>query len=155
MTSAKFLDCLTPSPLSAFGTDLYSKIHATSLLHPLFHKPLPVECGRHMWTLPKSRSIIIILGNMTPTTLSSSFQVSNSIGTLRHHSHLRHSRGWVKSAKYFRVSRSLWAARKRRVWRRRFEAPAATRALWRQGRGSGLDFGRPVESHGYQKEVFL
>ena len=38
-----FLDILTPSPLSAFGTDLYYKIHATSsLLRPRFHEPPPL-----------------------------------------------------------------------------------------------------------------
>ena len=31
MMSTNFLDLLTPSPLSAFGSDLYYKIHATSL----------------------------------------------------------------------------------------------------------------------------
>ena len=31
MMSTKFSDFLTPSPLSIFGSDLYCKIHATSL----------------------------------------------------------------------------------------------------------------------------
>ena len=38
--------------LSALGTDLYKKIHATSLISPLFHDPLPLLCGHHIWTLP-------------------------------------------------------------------------------------------------------
>ena len=37
MTSAKFLGFLTPSPLSAFGTDLYYKIYVTSLNTSTFH----------------------------------------------------------------------------------------------------------------------
>ena len=39
MISAKFSDSLTPPPLSAFGSDLYYKIHATSLT--MFHDPPP------------------------------------------------------------------------------------------------------------------
>ena len=39
MTSAIFW--IACPPLSAFGTDLYYKIHETPLLHPLFHHPPP------------------------------------------------------------------------------------------------------------------
>ena len=35
----EFFDPLPP--LSAFGTDIFYRIHATPLLHPLFHGPLP------------------------------------------------------------------------------------------------------------------
>ena len=38
------------SPLSTFGSDLYYKIHATSLT------PLPLRCGHHTWELPKDPS---------------------------------------------------------------------------------------------------
>ena len=40
MMSTNILDFLTPSPLSAFGSDLYYEIHATSLICLLFHDPL-------------------------------------------------------------------------------------------------------------------
>ena len=35
-TSTNFLEFFTPSPLSAFGSDLYNKIHATSLTTSAF-----------------------------------------------------------------------------------------------------------------------
>ena len=39
MMSAKLSDFLTPSPLSTFGTDLWFKIHATSLTTSAFPCP--------------------------------------------------------------------------------------------------------------------
>ena len=48
----KIFGFFIPSPFSVFGTDLFSTNHATSLLWLLFHDtPLPLECGRHIWTL--------------------------------------------------------------------------------------------------------
>ena len=41
MISTIFSDFSTPSPLSALGTDLYYKIHATSLTTSAFSLPLP------------------------------------------------------------------------------------------------------------------
>ena len=46
MMSAKRSDFLTPSPLSAFESDLCYKIHATSLTTFAF------PCGHHIWKLP-------------------------------------------------------------------------------------------------------
>ena len=43
MVSAKFLDLLTASSLSAFGSDSYYKIHATMFA---FLRP---PCGHHIW----------------------------------------------------------------------------------------------------------
>ena len=39
MTSAEFSDCLTPSPLFAFGTDLLYRIHANSLTTSASYDP--------------------------------------------------------------------------------------------------------------------
>ena len=53
MTSTKFSDFLTPSPLSAFGTYLYCKIHTTTLTTSTFPwTPSPLRCGHHIWRLP-------------------------------------------------------------------------------------------------------
>ena len=48
----------TPSPLSAFGADLYCtiiKVTHPPLLRPLFHNLSTLECGRgrHLWMVPK------------------------------------------------------------------------------------------------------
>ena len=48
MTSAKFSDFLTPSPLSAFGSALRYRIHATSLTTSAF-EVTPSQCRRHMY----------------------------------------------------------------------------------------------------------
>ena len=41
MMSAKFSDFLTPTPLYVFGSDLYYKIHATSLTMSVFQDSPP------------------------------------------------------------------------------------------------------------------
>ena len=50
MTSAKFLDFMALSPLSAFATD--TTFPQPPLLSPLFHDALPLRCGHHIWKLP-------------------------------------------------------------------------------------------------------
>ena len=57
MIFAKCLDFFTPPPLSAFGSDLYYKIHATYLTTSAFPwPPLSLRCRHHTWRLPSGRN---------------------------------------------------------------------------------------------------
>ena len=56
MMSANFSDFLTP-PVSAFGSNLYYKIHAISPTTSAFPWPhSPFRSGHHIWTLPYCNS---------------------------------------------------------------------------------------------------
>ena len=83
MMSTKYSDFLTPSPLSTFGTDLYYKIHATSLSMSAFQWPPPPPMRTSYLEAPLSgtkreSSVWPLIAGMETTT---SPELLSSIGT--------------------------------------------------------------------------